>query len=351
MDKAIQRACPNNDQLNCNVQHPTLLISKSLSPYKGARFVSQNALCARILQLVSTTTSLLLYIISEQCNSKGTSELRLKPRALQQLDPVCSNSRQHPNMTRSTLEAAISTLQVKEDPESPSSPTTSIQLRKDEIPFVYFDELDGYFYVQTLGSGEYANAHLCSSRVTGALTVRKEEKHTVDVFHREGTFKVTDIVQLFADEGRPVTRQANAPSYEVHITSRLQHIPGVVKLEGCVLHCGQPVDSNNPIPPKQGLGSTPDRGLQVSYWKYYNLGSIDNVVDKYEGFVPEYWLCSFISTMISTLIAVHAAGIAHNDIHHGIGSLTIITICLRYTLLTLVEHPRERISRTFLSLN
>lgn len=181
----------------------------------------------------------------------------------------------------------------------------------------YFDELEGYFYIKSIGSGADGQAHLVRSRVTGALSVRKEDRYTVNVHHQGSKSTVTDVLPQFdrANNGRVVTREATSPTYEVDVAQRLQHIPGVIKLEGSVLHYGH--SASDQFVRKDNLGRGADQGLQISYWKYYNLGTINDVVKRIGHFIPEYWLCRFLSSMLKTMAEVHKDRIVHVDAHAG----------------------------------
>lgn len=186
----------------------------------------------------------------------------------------------------------------------------------DPNDVVYFDELDGYFYLHNLGVGADGTVQLCRSRRTGALTVRKEDRQTVDIHHIGSASTVTDVLYSFngANTGDRIQhREATLPSYEVEIAQSLQHVPEVINLEASVLHYG--LADTLWTEPKNHLGHSFDRGLQVSYWKHYNLGTLKDVIRLYGSFIPEYWVSQFLASMIDTLISIHQHKVVHRDAH------------------------------------
>ncbi len=160
---------------------------------------------------------------------------------------------------------------------------------------IYFDEGNGYLFIKHLGRGNDGVASLVRSRHNDTLLVRKEARCLEIPLNTSNRGVYTDT---FIEAG--VKRKTFQPPFETHIALRLQHIPGVYEAKGWVVHVGE-------------------SALDVSYWKYYNLGSLWDAHEKAtaQGLThwPEFWACKLLISMVETLTRVHEAGVIHRDTH------------------------------------
>lgn len=148
---------------------------------------------------------------------------------------------------------------------------------------IFFNEGHGYLFVKTLGQGQFGCASLVRSRYNDALYVRKEE--------------------LELSEFHPGYQPKNRPGREVMLALKAQLIDNVYKLKGWVRHI-----------------NSAHKTLEVSYWGFCNLGSVDSVhaaAHHYDQRIPESVIVRWLTSMLTTMVQVQQAGIQHRDTHAG----------------------------------
>lgn len=167
---------------------------------------------------------------------------------------------------------------------------------------VYFPEGPGFFFLRPLSSGSQGSVSLVRSYADGQLYVRKEEflRHIIDYSNEN------DII-IWEHSGYNPNAEMIPHSISTHpreygSAQKLQHIDGVYKSVGwCLLY-----------------DHDPSFARYVTYWKYYNEGSLTSAQDRLSPWMekqfPEYWVCKMLLQMAQTLRQVHEAGMLHGDI-------------------------------------
>lgn len=141
---------------------------------------------------------------------------------------------------------------------------------------IYFDEGAGFVLVSSLGQGSYGKTSIVRSVKDNKLYVRKEELTTHE--HNKSTGRNREVAHAML----------------------AQHHPGVARVVGWANY------------EKYTKGPV----FVVSYWQYYNAGTLVGLYEtavQYRIFVPERWVCLWLISMMSAVIDIHKAGLAHGD--------------------------------------
>lgn len=153
---------------------------------------------------------------------------------------------------------------------------------------LYHHEGPGFFPISLLGQGKFGSVTLVNNPDVGQWA-RKEPFQLF--LGRVMTDRLSHV---------KLTRPAPIADWECTFIYHVQHIPGVIRLKACARHIKED-----------------GRHAHVTYFEHCNLGSLesfcDNRVRPKSQAIPEYWLATLLINMVTTITAVHNAGIVHRD--------------------------------------
>lgn len=148
---------------------------------------------------------------------------------------------------------------------------------------IFFDEGPGFLLERHLGKAQFGSTSLVTSVNDGQLYVRKEEFTPTKTTLKDGSF-------------RSVREVANALA--------VSHIDGVVKLKGWI----------------QYINNTTGERFMVTYWNFCNAGTMHELFTQLKQNnirISEVWVAQWFVTMVDTILALHSAGLTHNDAHQN----------------------------------
>lgn len=141
---------------------------------------------------------------------------------------------------------------------------------------IYLDEGAGFVLVASLGQGAYGKTSIVRSVKDNKLYVRKEELTTHE--HNKSTGRNREVAHAMLAQYHPgVARVVGWANYE-------RYMKGPV--------------------------------FVVSYWQYYNAGTLADLYEtavQQKIFIPDRWVCLWLISMMSAVIDIHKAGLAHGD--------------------------------------